>query len=144
MANIKYTRELLLPIVMKSESLSDVARALGLEPRGGTLTHLGKRIDALDINRNHFIGQGHMKGKKAINRRPTKDYLQNKYAIKSYKLKQRLLDEGYFEHKCQVCGRTKWMDKPIPLELHHINCNHFDNTLDNLQLLCPNCHAVVH
>lgn len=30
----------------------------------------------------------------------------------------------------------------LPLELHHKDCNHFNNTLDNLQILCPNCHSI--
>lgn len=41
-----------------------------------------------------------------------------------------------------MCGNTEWLDKHIPLELHHINGNHKDNRLSNLQLLCPNCHAL--
>ncbi len=52
-----------------------------------------------------------------------------------------MLNEGYKEHKCESCGLTTWLDKPIPLELHHIDGNRNNNTLENFQLLCPNCHA---
>lgn len=59
----------------------------------------------------------------------------------SYKLGRRLIKEGLKEHKCECCGRTTWLDQEIKLELHHINGNHDDNRLENLQLLCPNCHS---
>lgn len=36
------------------------------------------------------------------------------------------------------------MGKNIPLELHHINMNHYDNRIENLQILCANCHAIAH
>ncbi len=43
---------------------------------------------------------------------------------------------------CWTCGNSKWLNKPIPLELDHINGKYQDNGLDNLRLLCPNCHAL--
>ena len=46
------------------------------------------------------------------------------------------------EYKCERCGRTEWEGFPIPLELHHLNGVHNDNRLENLQILCPNCHAL--
>lgn len=36
---------------------------------------------------------------------------------------------------------SEWMGKPIPLELHHKDGNHYNNDLSNLEILCPNCHA---
>ena len=45
-------------------------------------------------------------------------------------------------HKCQSCFWEFWQLKPIPLEVHHANGNAKDNALTNLQLLCPNCHAM--
>ena len=44
-------------------------------------------------------------------------------------------------HKCECCGLTEWLGQPIALELHHINGITTDNRLDNLVILCPNCHA---
>ena len=60
----------------------------------------------------------------------------------SYKLKNRLLREGLKERRCECCGLTEWQGMPIPLELHHINGDNRDHRIENLQMLCPNCHAL--
>ena len=43
--------------------------------------------------------------------------------------------------KCEICNNSEWLGKVIPLELHHIDGDRFNNQLDNLQIICPNCHA---
>lgn len=45
-------------------------------------------------------------------------------------------------HKCELCQLTKWNNTDIPLEVHHIDGNTANNNLENLQLLCPNCHSL--
>ncbi len=70
------------------------------------------------------------------------DYLMNSKDIQSNKVRLKLLREGYKEYKCECCGLTEWMGKPIPLELHHKDGNHHNNTIENYSLLCPNCHAM--
>lgn len=58
------------------------------------------------------------------------------------RLLQRLIKAGMKESACERCSRSEWEGEPIPLELHHVNGVHTDNRLQNLQALCPNCHAL--
>ena len=57
-------------------------------------------------------------------------------------LKNKLIKNGVKESKCEECGNTKWLDSPIPLELHHIDGNAKNNNIENIKLLCANCHAL--
>ena len=70
-----------------------------------------------------------------------KEILQKNINFGTNSLKKRLIKENYFEHKCYKCNLTEWNGKPIPIELEHINGDRFDNTIENLTILCPNCHA---
>ena len=72
---------------------------------------------------------------------PLEQYLSESKDIQTNKVRTRLLEEGYKEHRCECCGLVTWLDKPIPLELHHKDGDRTNNTLENFQLLCPNCHA---
>lgn len=57
-------------------------------------------------------------------------------------LKKRLLDSGLLENKCSKCGLDpKWRNMPLSLQLDHINGINNDNRLENLRMLCPNCHS---
>jgi transposase-like protein len=71
-------------------------------------------------------------------------YLNNDVFITASALRKKLLDEGIQERKCECCGLDKWMGGDIPLELHHINGNHNDNRIENLEILCSNCHSMRH
>ena len=62
--------------------------------------------------------------------------------VQSNKLRKKLLREGLKEPKCEHCGNSVWMGQPIPLEVHHCDGNKTNNVLSNLQVLCPNCHAL--
>lgn len=59
----------------------------------------------------------------------------------TYNLKNRLLNEGLFENKCSECEIENWNDKPLNMELDHIDGDRTNHRIKNLRLLCPNCHA---
>jgi len=57
-------------------------------------------------------------------------------------IKRRLFEAGLKTRRCDACGRSKWRGHPIPLALHHVNGARHDNRLENLQILCANCHSL--
>jgi 5-methylcytosine-specific restriction endonuclease McrA len=59
----------------------------------------------------------------------------------SFKLKRRLIQEGIKNCKCEHCGIEVWNGKPLVMELHHVDGNSKNHYIDNLRLLCPNCHS---
>lgn len=69
------------------------------------------------------------------------DYLANSKDIQTNKIRLKLLKEGYKEYKCEKCGLSEWLGQPIALEVHHRDGDRTNNTIENFQLLCPNCHA---
>lgn len=57
-------------------------------------------------------------------------------------LRKRLIKEGIKQYICENCGLTEWLGQPIPLELDHIDGDSTNHSLENLKILCPNCHAL--
>ena len=138
----KYTEQDLREAVSKCSSMRQVLIRLNVSPYGGNYDVLRKAITYFRLDTAHFTGQAWNKGQSLPNKVPISAYLTNKAPIQSYKLKRRLLKERVFEHRCSFCNNTRWLNAPIPLELDHINGNNEDNRLENLRLLCPNCHAL--
>lgn len=137
----KYTDQQLIEAVKTSKSVRQVLGKLGLKEAGGNYSSTKKRICQLSLNTDHFLGQAHNRGKIIGPKRPLEEYLSNKYGIQSNSLKRRLITEGLKDHRCEMCGITEWNGKRAPIELDHIDGNHQNNNLDNLRILCPNCHA---
>lgn len=137
----KYSRELLAKAVAEAKSWADVCRAIGVKPSTGGQSHLANRCRAEGLDHSHFVGQASNKGKVFGPKRPIEEYLSNLVRINSHALRMRLLKEGVKEYRCECCRRKTWNGKPINLELDHINGEHGDNRLENLRILCPNCHS---
>ena len=138
----KYSEEQLREAIKKSTSIRQTLQKLNVAPYGGNYDVLRKAIKYFTIDTSHFTGQAWNKGKQLPTKRSTSSYLNNETPIQSYKLRNRLLKEAILERKCSSCNRRTWLKRPIPLELDHINGNNKDNRLNNLRLLCPNCHAL--
>lgn len=70
------------------------------------------------------------------------DVFNGKYPLYSIKaLKKKIIKNKIFEYCCSVCCLSEWLEKPIPLDLDHINGCSTDHRLINLRLICRNCHA---
>lgn len=141
-----YTEEQFVQAIVNNYSIRGALRELGLKPSGGNYTTLHLTVKKLGLDTSHWTGMGHLKGKH--NTWTKKIPLEticvkdSTYGGGSYKLKNKLLKEGILERKCYCCEGIEWLSKPIPLELEHKNGDKFDNRIDNLSLLCPNCHAL--
>ncbi|MDX6410342.1 MAG: hypothetical protein QOE13_3413 [Gaiellaceae bacterium] len=58
-----------------------------------------------------------------------------------FNMKIRLLRAGLKDGRCEECGLMDWRGRPLSMALHHVNGDGRDNRLENLALLCPNCHS---
>lgn len=140
MSTRKYTDEELRLAVDQSSSVSECLKKLNIRIHSYNYKQFKKRCTILNIDISHFTGKLWRKNK-YIPIYNISDYLTNKRTITSYKLKNRLIKDRIFEHKCYQCHLIEWNDQLIPLELHHKDGNRKNNELSNIILLCPNCHA---
>ena len=142
MIRIKYTKELLETNVKDCYSFAELCRRLGLKPAGSNPKTLRKKMDEFGVDYSHFTG-------KAWNKNPENPVYRGKYlpklcehsSLSSANVKELVYRLGLKENKCEICGVTEWLGNPIVCELHHINGDSTDNRIENLQILCPNCHS---
>lgn len=125
-------------IVQSSPSLAEAARTLGLPDM-----QVGIRAKLLGIGTQWRACRRHPHKHIATADSVRLSYLSNKCAITSSNLRALLISTGIKEARCEYCGNSEWMGYPIPLELHHKNQDHHDNSEDNLMVLCPTCHTLI-
>lgn len=131
-----------LKIVYRSHTIKEVLRSLGLPANQGhyyrkfhlTIKQLNIFIDHFDRYINH-----RQPSNKAI---PIEKILTTNSKYSRHNLRKRLIKSGLLENKCSLCSlHTEWNGLPITLQLDHINGINDDNRIENLRLLCPNCHS---
>jgi Zn finger protein HypA/HybF involved in hydrogenase expression len=124
--------------VKDSVTFSEVLRKLNIPIQGNNSVTLRKLLDENNIDYSHFTGRARFYSTNYVE---SKEYTEGRKEIRTFKLKEKLLKEHLIEYKCDVCGISTWQNKHIVLQLHHIDGNNTNNSIDNLQLLCPNCHS---
>ena len=142
MVRVKYTKELLQENIKDCYSFSELCRRLGLKPEGYNLKTVRRKLDEFGINYSHFTG-------KAWNKNPDNPVYKGKYLpnlcehsnLSSSNTKELVYKLGLKENRCEKCGISTWQNALIVCELHHINGDSTDNRIENLQILCPNCHS---
>lgn len=121
-----YPKEVIEKAVSESKSLSDVFKKIGVSPNGGSYPWMRRLIKNYDISISHFSSIKNKEG-------------EIKSRAKSQSLRS-LLKASFVEEKCNICQISQWMGNPLRLDVDHIDGDHSNNNLDNLQFICPNCH----
>jgi hypothetical protein len=128
--------QIFIEVCNNSRSMAQAAIVLKMNYK--TLSNHAKRLGCFKTNQ---AGNGISKSAKS-KIIPMEEIFSGQKSFQSHKLKKRLLKEQYKPHQCERCKLTTWENNIIPLELHHVDGNRYNNSLENLQLLCPNCHAL--
>lgn len=136
----KMTDDEFIEITQKSITMALAAKRCGM-----AYTTFIRRAKKLGVYKPNQGGKGTNKSSAKTREIPLEDILAGKYPqYQTYKLKLRLISAGILEDKCQICG---WSEKPegsefSTCELDHIDGNPENHNLDNLRILCPNCHSL--
>ena len=132
----EFTEEEIKQAVAESKSYAELARKLGYNDKSGHYTYDAKKwIKKYNCDTSHFTGSLWNKGNYDLERFKKKKVFRGSELLK-------FLTKGMGRpYQCECCGNSEWNGLPIPLQVHHIDGNHFNNEINNLQLLCPNCHA---
>lgn len=138
------TSEEFKQFVESAASTSDLLRMMGLGIGGNNYLTLKKRLILEGFDPQILVLKSRLKLKALVsaNTHTLDDYLTNTHPIKSTRLKAKLLTVGLIEEVCASCNQgPTWNNKPLTLQLDHVNGVNTDNRLENLRLLCPNCHT---
>ena len=137
MGKIKHTKENIAPIIKGCVSVMSGIAKMGI--KGGN-RRLHRLIKEVLIKDGTYIGQGHNKNKRNTIKSNDEYFSNSDVKRTTFAVRNSLFERGLKERKCERCGLSKWLNKPIPLEVHHKDGIKLNNELINLEILCPNCH----
>ena len=128
-------------IVKECYSIADFCRKVGWQPRGDNYKVFHKYVKQYNLDTSHFTGKRTNLGNLLNVGISKEEFFKKDKLIKAYDIRKKIFKEGLKENKCEICGLTEWLNNPIQLQIHHIDGDHMNNEIENIQLLCPNCHS---
>jgi Zn finger protein HypA/HybF involved in hydrogenase expression len=136
-----YTIDQFYQAIKESFFMTDALRKLELT--GGSAQSFKRLLNELNPDTSHWINPHTLKinNLKNIKEIPLEDILVKDSSYVYSSLKEKLIKNKLLEYKCNICSIKSWNNKNIVLQLDHINGIHNDNRIENLRLLCPNCHS---
>lgn len=135
------SKEMAENIVKQVFNIADFCRMVGWQPRGDNYKIFHKYVKEYNLDTSHFTGRKTNLGNKHKIGLSVNDFFKKDKLIKASDIRKKLFSENLKEYKCEICGISSWRGQPIRLQIHHIDGDHFNNELENLQILCPNCHT---
>lgn len=141
-----WSKERIEKAIKESDSYADTLRYLQIPNHGRNIDTLKSKITLYKLSIDHFtFSKQYYSGTENFKYKPVEYYLHEHSNIKTTALKDKLFKEGYKTNSCEnpncPCKSGYWLDNIISCQLHHINGDRTDNRLENLQILCPNCHS---
>lgn len=129
-------------LIASSLNIKEVLFKLGYSTTGNSwgYSQVRKRMEALNIPMSYFKGRSPNK-KDSTTRIEKEKLFSSKSKHARCVVRNTIIKENLLEYKCAICGITEWNGKTLSLELDHINGINYDNRLENLRFLCPNCHS---
>lgn len=124
-----------------SFSKKEILEKVGLKSKGSNYVTLDRYIKDFNINLDMFLYNNKNKDTNNLKIDNDKIFIQNSSYNNNNNIKKRMIQDYCVEYKCSICGIHHWNDKELSLQLDHINGDNRDNRLENLRLLCPNCHS---
>jgi 5-methylcytosine-specific restriction endonuclease McrA len=142
MSKFEIDEEELYDAVINSHSFTETVSRLGRDPSKDTLflSRVKAKIKELNLDIEHWPRKGIKRSPQNISLETI--LVENSWYTNTTQLKERLIKENILENVCVECGiKDLWNGKVIVLQLDHINGNNRDHRLENLRILCPNCHS---
>lgn len=138
----KYTDEQFIEAVKTSNTIRETLGKLGLQMSGGNYYSFYKTLKRLNITINHFNGlAGRSPAAPFVKSKLSDILIENSSFSSTHHLKHRLYKENLLKEECSICGIKNWQGVLLSFHLDHINGEHTDNRIENLRILCPNCHS---
>lgn len=140
----RWNDDQLIEAVKTYNSIAKVLQSIGLKATGANYKTVHFAVNRLRLDTSHWLGMGYLRGKTHNYNPPqllTEIMVVNSLYTSTNRLKKRMIQEGLLANECSICCIKEWCNKPIVLQLDHVNGINNDNRLENLRLLCPNCHS---